>query len=68
MSQETPLQFGLRVARTWYSGGHGDLAHLIAREVERREAAPATPLPPAVRVSELDHPKDVSAADATERR
>ena len=41
MSQETPLQFGLRVARTWYSGGHGDLAHLIAREVERREAAPA---------------------------
>ena len=37
---ETPLQFGLRVARDWYSGGHGDLAHLIAREVERREASP----------------------------
>lgn len=34
---ESPLAFGLRVAREWYSGGHGDLAVLIAGMVLERE-------------------------------
>lgn len=64
MTPESPLQFALRVARDWYSGGHGDLAHLIAVELERREASRIDALPPAGRDSGLDHRKDASGSDA----